>query len=248
MTVNKYDGTAFSEVPQVGQSEGSTFSDSEVKVRRSDGTWDTIWPSTVTQIYRDFDDGTVGQQPSDTTIRRNATSDDWLVQDVNSRRVLQYNNDDSTTPSAISYDELLSSGVVEIYALVNDQMRFIMFATDGPDNEYGFINTGSTAKVYKRVDGSYTELADAPDSTSSDYAKVRCQVDPGSPNTLRMRIWNESDPEPSSWDAELTDDEFDIVNGPQADGWVGHLLFRSSMAINIDAIGIGIDGDPAPTS
>lgn len=41
MTVNKYDGTEFNEVTLVGQSDGSSFSESSVKVLQ-DGSWQEI--------------------------------------------------------------------------------------------------------------------------------------------------------------------------------------------------------------
>jgi len=50
MTVREYDGSTFAEVSQVGRSDGSVFSDSSVNVRRSDGTWEEIWPSTPASL------------------------------------------------------------------------------------------------------------------------------------------------------------------------------------------------------
>ena len=59
-------------------------------------------------------------------------------------------------------------------------------------------------------------------------------------NQLKLRVWQTADPEPVSWDIEITDTSL------AESGTVG--LFTFGAAFTYSVIGIGTDGDSAPSS
>jgi hypothetical protein len=59
--------------------------------------------------------------------------------------------------------------------------------------------------------------------------------------TVRVRIWEDGTPEPSTWPSEVTDNVW-------ANGWIGLPFFAGyGFPVEFDLVGIGTDGDAAPT-
>jgi hypothetical protein len=206
----------------------------------------------MAQYFTDFSSTADNTRPADTTLRRDASAN-WKKQTVTTDSVLQYVGD-SGSPNAISFDSGESSGVTELYTqfsnIDNVSLRFALFASDSPDDEYAAtLGTDGTSgppvvAIQRRVNGSFSLVAVSSFSwVTGNYYNVRFQVSPGSPNQLKVKAWNAGAEEPATWSIETTD------NGRVlSSGWSGALSFASSGVGNIKRLGIGTDGDTAPTA
>jgi len=206
----------------------------------------------MAQYFTDFSSTADNTRPADTTLRRDASAN-WKKQTVTTDSVLQYVGD-SGSPNAISFDSGASSGVTELYtqfsSIDNVSLRFALFASDSPDDEYAAtLGTDGTTgppvvAIQRRVNGSFSLVAVSSFSwVIGNYYNIRFQVSPGSPNQLKVKAWNAGAEEIATWSIETTD------NGRVlSSGWSGALSFASSGVGNIKRFGIGTDGDAAPTA
>ena len=206
-------------------------------------------------LFRDFSNTAVDSQPANTTLRRSASSGDFVRRDDDNEAVLRYRaSSGGIAARGLQYDAVSSSGTVEVFGLARDQdetspvsLRLVCFASDAPDNEYGAIidATKNVIQLYKRINGSFSTLSEISKSINSNlYDNIRLQVAPGSPNELKLRVWDEGASEPSTWDVTTTDNELDTTNG----GWIGHIGFAESESVLFKKVGIGTNGDAAPTT
>ena len=208
----------------------------------------------MAQYFTDFSSTDVGNQPSDTTLRRSSASGDFTKQTDNTVDVLRYlAPSGGTAARGIAFDDAASSGVVEAVTELRDvdnsvppSARLLAYATDSPEDEYGAILDVDNDRVtiYRRVSGSFTELArkTSVPMNSSDYYMLRFRVTPGSPNQIQARTWDSGTTEPATWDLDTTDGNLTLTSG-----WTGVLGFTVSDTVYYRMVGIGTDGDPAPT-
>ena len=98
---------------------------------------------------------------------------------------------------------------------------------------------GGEATIFRYNNGSVDNLATAQFGwTGGVWYGVRFRI---TGNDLKLRIWEISDPEPNDWLVETTDSILDS-------GKAGLGTFSSSIApTDWDVVGIGTDGDPAPS-
>ena len=206
----------------------------------------------MAQYFTDFSGEVIGAKPADTGLKRASSTATYTVQNDGGVPVLRYlAANGGIAARGLSYESALSSGVTEAFYEIRDASssdpssgRFVLFASDSPDNEYGVILSASNSfQVYKRVNGSFSELAKtAPNLSPSSYYSVRFRVTPGSPNLLQAKWWLSSADEPAIWDIDTTDTR--VLSG----GWSGHIGFATSANIYYKRVGIGTNGDAAPTS
>ena len=201
------------------------------------------------QLYRAFTDTAIGDQPSGTTLKRNAAAGNYTRQDDGTNEVLRYRaTSGGTAARGLAYDDAVCSGQTEMLAQIRDANnsvpssgRLLLFASDGPDNEYG-ASLGTNFTVYRRVNGSYSALAQYEFSVpSSVYYNIRFQVTPGSPNQIKAKVWTEGDTEPA-WQIETTNSNLSLSSG-----WAGHVGFATNDNVYYKFASFGWDGDPAPT-
>lgn len=99
--------------------------------------------------------------------------------------------------------------------------------------------TPSTVRVCKIQNNAWTQISSATfASTDGAYYKARFRAN-GS--TISYRIWRDADAEPATWTGSVTDDAI------AAGGWAG-ACYYSNYGSRWDWMGIGTNGDPAPTS
>jgi len=206
----------------------------------------------MAQYFTDFSGDVIGVKPANTGLKRSSSAATYTVQNEGGVPVLRYLAENGgITARGLSYESALSSGVTEAFYEIRDASssnpssgRFALFASDSPDNEYGVILSASNKfQVYKRINGSFSELAKtAPNISPSSYYSVRFRVTPGSPNLLQAKWWLSSADEPAIWNVDTTDTR--VLSG----GWSGHVGFATSAYIYYKRVGIGTNGDPAPTS
>ena len=207
----------------------------------------------MAQLFTDFSDTTVGNLPANMTARRNSTESTYTVQSDGGDPVLRYlATTGGAAPRGVSYDLAPSSGVVELFFETRDidnsspaSGRFVVFASDDPDSEYGIIwsqVSGGSLLIYKRTSGSYSMLESTSRFVESDYTLVRFRVTPGSPNRLQARLWPTGNDEPTTWTIDVTD------TAAISAGWIGHVGFAQDDRVFYKRVGIGTDGQPAPMS
>lgn len=208
----------------------------------------------MAQYFNDFSGETIGALPAGASLTRSAASGNYSVQLIGGVNQLRYLAASGGAVARGMKYGFPSSGVTEVFSVITEpantspqSARLVTFATDAPDNEYGAILdfTNDTVNIYKRVAGSLTSLANvsAGTLTNSTYYCVRLRVTPGTPNTIQARVWGESAEEPGTWTASATDSALTLTTG-----WTGHVGFAQSQSVYFKEIGIGTDGDAAPTA
>lgn len=207
----------------------------------------------MAQYYNDFTAASVGDLPIGASLTRGSVSGDYSVQLQGGVNQLRYRAPSGGTLARGLRYSIESAGVTELYTIITDiapsdpaSGRLIAFASDGPDNEYGVVLNFSlnTVATYRRVSGTFTAIGTAASITlnAGSYYKARFRVTPGSPNRLQARVWAEAGEEPGTWLVDVTDSERTLSGG-----WLGHIGFAQGVNVFFKEIGIGTNGDPAPT-
>lgn len=209
----------------------------------------------MAQYYTDFSEYTTGQHPAGWTQRRDeATS--WSVEadaGATGGKVLRFPGKAANTQSILTWDAIDSdSGRADVEILIRyryggTSASLYAWARDASTSSAatgyrcGDSYTGTTIGIIgKYVSGSYTNIytagAGAINATNT-WAYIRAQI---SGNSLRVRVWKAGDPEPDTWRGTGTDNSLST-------GRVGIMIFNTA-SVDIDWIGIGTGGDPAPDS
>lgn len=210
----------------------------------------------MAQYFDDFSGSNVDSFPQGWTPRLDSQTSDWTVnpeQGATGGKYLQYNVA-GTSRRAISLDaadadegrfdaEILFR--VRAESLATDDEMYAMFRGSGTvadANLYRFGIRGSTVRLDAYKDGSFQGLASESGGQQSGdtnvwfFAKAQCI---GTTHKVKSWLGTVGD-EPSDWQAETTDTDITDV------GWLGLFSFRDG-TIDIDYVGIGTNGDPAPT-
>lgn len=96
-----------------------------------------------------------------------------------------------------------------------------------------------TLEISKYNGNSFQALGDTTPSNApiSNDMWVRFQADG---NTIKSRVWDVTNPEPTTWALTLTD-------SAHSSGWAG-IYVRFGRTYQFDEFGVGTNGDTAPTS
>ena len=212
----------------------------------------------MAQYFTDFSGDTVGLAPADTEAKRASVAGDYTVVTAGSEKNLSYSpSSGGTTARGLAYSLAPSSGQTEILVRFEDpssspaSARAVLFASDGPDNEYGALiqKTSEELLIYRRVAGSYSERGSSYNNgfRASEKFLLRFQVTPdASGNLLKASAWiGLLADEPASWQIEISDSELNIL---ASTGWSGHVGFDDDTDVRYLQVGIGTNGDAAPTS
>jgi hypothetical protein len=103
----------------------------------------------------------------------------------------------------------------------------------------GFDNSGGGHRTQKYVGGTSSTLVASADTVlaATDYI-TRFRV---SGTSIKLKTWLASEPEPSEWTVETTDESL------TADGWVGFFCLNTTYVYKVAFVGIATGGDTAPT-
>jgi hypothetical protein len=117
-----------------------------------------------------------------------------------------------------------------------------------------FLSTGIGVRYCAGSDAPTSILSESfTISTSTDY-KCRFRINGASPTTVQVKLWLSSVGEPSGWTPGSSGTDWIITNtatdstGPQVAGWNGLGSFGTPTGAVIKSLGIGTNGDAAPTS
>ena len=219
----------------------------------------------MAQLYRDFTEYALGDSIANgdiTDIELHADAigypSEIIEYDVSeSGRAMHLQRGGFTDSGAWTFPELdgLNPSQGEVYteyAGYNDDdhrvLRFGGCSHVGGDNWYGASHRANHLRTLFRVDnGEPTTLADGEQVGSTDANRLMCLRyqwdDDGTTVTLRMKSWYKDTPEPSTWSIETTDSAFAGLGGKL--GWTVNSNANRQTAMCF--VGIGTDGDPAPT-
>lgn len=106
---------------------------------------------------------------------------------------------------------------------------------DGTTVGYYAVAENGIIIGHRESNATTTTLGSGGSYSSSDIW-IRFQADSTS---LKARVWDDGDTEPSTWDVEVTDSNF-------SSGWAG--IRVSGGTDQWDEVGVGTNGDSAPTS
>lgn len=208
----------------------------------------------MAQYYTDFSEYTTGQHPAGWTQRRDeATS--WSVEadaGATGGKVLRFPGKAANTQSILTWDAIDSdSGRANVEFLIRFRYggtaaSLYAWARDASTSSaatgyrMGDSYTGTTIGIIgKYVSGSYSNIYTAGGgaiNATNTWAYIRAQI---SGNSLRVRVWRDGNAEPNTWSGTGTDNSLST-------GRVGIMIFNTA-PVDIDWIGIGTGGDPAPT-
>lgn len=134
--------------------------------------------------------------------------------------------------------QLQSGGEHDIYVGGSGDNGYTAYKVDvrGPD-----IDDPKEIRITKFFEGSadFGITSASIDFDEGDVLHVRFRWNAGT-SEIKARVWLDGNSEPSSWDVETTDS--DITDS----GTIG--LFNYGNTFYYSRIGVGTDGDPAPTS
>lgn len=202
----------------------------------------------MTQYFTDFSDHTVGDALED----HPDWTWEWQADDTTATEIIQ--DESLTGGQGIKFDtwEFFNAYTWDVEDA--DDVEIVMresVSVGSRGHSAGVRGSGSQSnknvylsshhfsndqiEINEVVDDSFSNLNEVDHTISPSDYWLRFRV---SGNELKARSWEASNPEPSSWMVEVTDTNL-------SSGWFG--IVAMSTTITVDLIGVGTDGDPAPT-
>lgn len=196
----------------------------------------------MAQHFLDFSSYTVGNTPSDWTL--NIGSGDPTVESVSGAEggvVLECET--GSTEWTFSYDEVSHEDIEVLGKFRADSTDggFGLVARAQGDTSYlGYVWTGDdTINLAYLDNGSWNFIDDASFTFSANtWYWMRLRVN-GS--DISIKIWEDGQSEPGSWNISTTD------NNITGSGDAGIYLTSTNALLEYDIIGIGTNGDTAPS-
>lgn len=205
--------------------------------------------------FTDFSEYSTGSAPPDWTEPYNSQFG-WPVEaDAGSpggQRLTVERPNVTAEPHVLTWDDVDSDAErqdAEVLALIefpstpDGQLGLVARATGAEDTEEMYNCTVSLGgfNTFRFVNGSFTGLVSGTHSFSAgDLIWVRFRVNGSS---IRLRIWQDGNSEPGTWDVDTTDSN---VTG---DGGVGIYAFSDDLPdAYVHQVGVGTGGDTAPAS
>ena len=203
--------------------------------------------------FTDFSEYTTGVQPSGWTARWGTSNSTWTVQDVvgaeggkvlrhastaSARRHISWNNADVSDVEVVGKMRLSNNPEFD-----NFQLSARGAGAAGTETAYQLMQRGvGTLAFRKLLNGTSTIIGTELPMTwqANVWYWLRFRI---IGNTLQGKVWLDGNSEPGSWQMEHTDTTSPIT----AAGWTGFGAFTSAAIQEFDLIGIGFNGDEAPT-
>lgn len=207
----------------------------------------------MAQYFTNFSEYPSDQHPADWTQRRDLALQ-WRVRtdpDATGGKILEIPAKSANIQSVLTWDRLDSDpdrANAEIlirfryWSTTASLYAWVRHAQDSPVSGYRLGDSYTTTTIGiigKYVNGSYSNVYIAGGGAVNEqgrWAYIRAQAEN---NVLRVRVWKDGDPEPEVWRGVGTD------NSLSAAGPLGVMSFNTG-AVDIDFVGIGTGGDPAP--
>lgn len=208
----------------------------------------------MAQYFTDFSGDLIGQLPANTTLRREAGDGDYqVVSEGGVNQLRYYVPAGAQKARGLSFDAIVPAGTVEIFTTVRDvdranpnTCRALLCGNDSPDSDYEAYLLNAAQKrfsILRRLDGTQdlaASLNPTPLPTGDDYYHMRLRVEEAG-YRLYAKYWLEGSSEPEDWIVTIWDSDL-----PRS-GWMGLLGFVVGATVYYKNVGIGTDGDPAPT-
>lgn len=208
----------------------------------------------MAQYFTNFSGYTSGVQPTGWTARWQTANKTWTVEnDAGAtggkllRCVSANNNAGLLTWDAIDADANRDN--VEIFFRFRSSgtgtipVGGVVRASSVLATGNGYVshpNDATSQRIAKFVSGSYALLTNHSNAWAADtwyYSRFRVNS-----TTLQMKRWAGAvGDEPGAWDSEVTNGEVTGV------GWVGALSRLTGVTVDFDVIGVGTNGDTAPS-
>ena len=207
----------------------------------------------MAQYFEGWSDDALGAAPAQWTRRfQNTTGGTDEIRETAEGERYLWVDWPSTSRTGLSFDP------VDDDSGRADCEVYVEFTPDGTtDDRFGCMGRGSpdggetlynsensqaantAERIAKYVSGTFGSIGSSSKSPYSTGQRVaqRFRING---NNLRLKTWLASDPEPSSWGLETQDTDI------TAAGWVGLFTYRGN-GVRVWLVGIGTDGDPAPT-
>lgn len=217
----------------------------------------------MAQYFTDFSSATVDAAPAGWTPRWGSDASTWtVVEDAGATGGKALKAQDSSDAQikglsldAVDTDEGRANSEVVLRWKSTGFLQWLLVgafvrgsgATHATSNlYYGQYNHGSTGtgqrRIGKRIAGAITTIQNAAYTVLADtWYWTRCRVNG---TTISVKHWEDGETEPEAW-------TFTSTQTNVADGWAGVFIGANSSnspVSYIDLIGIGTDGDAAPTS
>ena len=206
----------------------------------------------MAQYFTDFSEYTAGSQPSDFTERWDTAAVTATVETVSGAAggvALRFVSGGG--PAAISWDEIDSDSDrddVEILTRIRrttstglNSMGVLARAVNLEATRTGYFSTISVSlKTDRYLNGGYSSFSDTSFAASIEvwyYVRARFNG-----TNVKLKAWSgDLVDEPSDWGIETTNSD---ISGA---GWVGFFNFNSG-TVEYDFLGVGTNGDTAPSS
>lgn len=155
--------------------------------------------------------------------------------------------------------DVIVRGKASNYSTSNTNPRFgpLARAAGSASSETGYVfalraTAGAGPSLLRYVSGAVTTPSSliGPDAPAANtYQFARMQIENGATfPILRFKTWQGAiGDEPASWDREYQDTASGHISQTSGDRKVGIYFFQASVTYTIDWIGVGTNGDSAPT-
>lgn len=208
----------------------------------------------MAQYYTSFEHQPAGSQPSGWTELWNGSSSTWTVTDSGTKFVR--NNISSTNDDRLlRWDTVGSPTDVEVVVRVRTSSNtgyqntiYVRASTSGGPLKNGYYLTMNETAGAKRLlleqwyEGTYYYWHHVDYSwTANTWYWMRYKV---SGNTHQAKIWQDGSSEPASWNISRSDTSGTAYNGS---GIVALAGYTASGNRDFDVVGVGTNGDSAPT-
>lgn len=207
----------------------------------------------MAQYFTDFESDTIGALPTD-WVRTWATAEPFTVQTLAGTQVLQCDGDSGFDRNAAYYSPLGTAAGIKTrgyFTLTESTSSAIgLMALRGNDAVHGsrqgytlFLRDALT--LNRTISGSDSSIATASKTYVLDTKySFKFEISGSNPVNIKFKSWESTASETDTWDIDYNDSDASRITV----GGYAHFGNIGARITNFDNIGIGTNGDPAPTS
>ena len=226
----------------------------------------------MAQYYTDFNNDTLGSIPNDWSDVWGSYGGDARVDESSilpsgweslvGPKYLRYQDVGNFNRAALKYDGLAESVVSEIRGILRSSrptntssiVTLVLCGgglTSGTRTGYVLVIRPGNGnyEIRRKLNGSFVTVASGTlpssyanqDTAGSFHGRLEVVESGGSNVIVRSKVWSTLNTEPTVWDLAYED------TSPLSAGWQAFGSFGSSSFYGAGRVGIGTNGDPAPT-